>query len=102
MAQRDARHAGLWSADVLHSIRMRSETFRAACPSDAAALDAWWAGSPEGLAGVTSTLVVLDPAPGVREAFRFAQPAAGTRPRYRGYAEAAAAVQTKRPREPDH
>jgi transcriptional regulator with XRE-family HTH domain len=97
--------AGLWSSEVLHVIRMREETFRAACPNDAAPFEAWWAGDVAALAGVTSSLVLLDPGHIVRDAYRFTAPLPATRPRYRGYAEAAEALRDlkqKRPREPDH
>lgn len=35
----------LWSSEVLHTLRLRTETFRAACPDDAEAFGGWWAGS---------------------------------------------------------
>jgi dienelactone hydrolase/transcriptional regulator with XRE-family HTH domain len=34
----------LWSAEVLHVVRLRSETFRALCPDDLDAFTAWWLG----------------------------------------------------------
>jgi transcriptional regulator with XRE-family HTH domain len=80
---------GLWSSEVLHVIRLRDATFRAACPSDDAAFRAWWSGHVPELAGVASTLVLLDPAPAVRDGFRISVPTAATRPRHRGYPDAA-------------
>jgi hypothetical protein len=103
--------AGLWTSEVLHVLRTRAETFRAACPQDAAAFAAWWSGNVETLAEVASSLIVLDPDPGVRDAFRWTGPTSATRSRHRGYADAASALRDdnpfrreneKRPREPDH
>jgi transcriptional regulator with XRE-family HTH domain len=83
--------AALWSAEVLHALRVRTETFKAACPDPAASLrDAWWAGVPPARPGRTSSLVLVDPAPGLSDARRFAELSALSRlrPRYRGYADA--------------
>ncbi len=33
---------GLWSAEVLHALRLRHASFRALCPDDAAGFAAWW------------------------------------------------------------
>jgi len=82
----------LWSAEVLHVLRLRTASFRAVCPDPPDALLAWLAGSAPN-AGVTSTLLILDPiaAPrrrrwiGIEDALR-------AEPRYRGHAEAAAAI----------
>lgn len=84
--------AALWSAEVLHDLRLRTETFNAACPDPAADFRQWWAGvSPPG-ARVTSSLVLLDPSPDTPDARRFAElkDAQRVRPRYRGYADAVA------------
>ena len=81
--------AALWSAEVLHSLRIRTETFRAICPDDSSAFEQWWSGNPP-RTGKTSTLVVLDPlAVGRQRPFMSLDEALTTRPRHRGYAEAA-------------
>jgi transcriptional regulator with XRE-family HTH domain len=82
--------ASLWSAEVLHSLRMRPETFRALCPEDSSAFEQWWSGNPP-RTGKTSTLVVLDPlAFGRQRQLISLDESLTTRPRHRGYAEAAA------------
>jgi hypothetical protein len=86
--------AALWSSEVLHVLRQREATFRAACPDGAEPVRAWWAGQPP-TSGSTSSLILLDPAPGVRASFRIAEPTPTTRPRHRGYAEAAAALRSE-------
>ena len=86
--------AALWSSEVLHVLRQREATFRAACPDGAQPVRAWWAGQPP-TSGSTSSLILLDPAPGVRASFRIAEPNPTTRPRHRGYAEAAAALRSE-------
>jgi transcriptional regulator with XRE-family HTH domain len=108
--------AALWSSEVLHVLRMREATFRAACPDGIEPVRAWWTGGRPANRGVTSSMVLLDPAPGVRAAFRIGEVAPATRPRYRGYAEAAEALRAswgapsrprpgrehKTPERPDH
>lgn len=80
----------LWSAEMLHSIRLRTESFRSICPDPAGAFAAWWRGDPPA-SGKTSTLIVLDPAAtGRQRAFIDLDGALNARPRYSGYAEAAA------------
>jgi hypothetical protein len=84
--------AVLWSADVLHVLRLRTATFRAICPDSGDAFAGWWSGRELG-EGATSELVVLDPAPDVGRARRWItvdEALAGARPRYRGYSDAAA------------
>lgn len=84
----------LWSAEVLHSLRLRQESFRSICPDPANAFAAWWNGSPPD-AGVTSSLIVLDPvAAGRQRRFIGFDEAISARPRHRGYAEAAARLMT--------
>jgi hypothetical protein len=84
--------AALWSAEVLHALRLRTETFRTLCPDPPDALAHWWLGSPA-RTGTASTLVALDPiAVGRRRAFVGLNEALVVRPRYRGYADAAATV----------
>jgi hypothetical protein len=82
--------AALWSAEALHAIRLRTETFRARCPDPAHAFVAWW-DSSRPAAGVTSTLIVFDPAPDVGRRRRFEALEAIRRvdPRYRDDADAA-------------
>jgi transcriptional regulator with XRE-family HTH domain len=80
---------GLWTSEVVHAVRLRETTFRVTAPDPADRFRAWWNGDPSQLRGNTSSLVLFDPAPGVRNAFRLGEPGATTRPRYRGYAEAA-------------
>ena len=85
--------AALWSAEMLHALRLRTQTFKAACPDPASSLrDHWWVGVPVAQRGRTSALVLIDPDPGISEARRFADldDLERIRPRYRGYADAAA------------
>ncbi len=82
--------AGLWSSEVLHVLRLRTETFRALCPDDPGATQAWWAGVPPS-SGSSSTLIVLDPlAHGRQRPFIGLAEALDARSRSRGYADAAA------------
>lgn len=85
--------AALWSAEVLHSLRLRPESFRSLCPDPADAFSAWWAGkAPK--SGATSAMVVLDPlAVGRQRGYTDLADALGVaRPRHRGYADAASKV----------
>ena len=83
--------ACLWSAEVLHALRLRTESFRAVCPDAPEDFAAWWRGVPPSH-GISSTLVILDPSTSGR-----ARPWVGfdgalrVRPRFRGYADAASA-----------
>lgn len=82
----------LWSAEVLHTLRLRRSTFRALCPDDAAAFAMWWAGTPP-TSGITSSFVLLDPVErprarrwiGLEDALR-------AEPRHRDYAAAVATM----------
>ena len=81
---------GLWSAEVIHSIRLRSATFSVLCPDSDARLRAWLSGAPP-RTGASSSLVLLDPF-----AKRLGQGIvgldgvlAGARPRLRDYRDAA-------------
>ena len=86
--------AALWSSEVLHALRLRTASFRALCPDSTQAFQAWWEGSPPKV-GASSTLVVLDPAAAGRQrAWISLDEALTARPRYRGYAHAAARVTT--------
>jgi transcriptional regulator with XRE-family HTH domain len=79
----------LWSAEVLHTLRVRGETFRSACPDPLDDFEDWWAGRIPIGRRPTSTLVILDPSPGRRAAFAGLAALPTLRPRYRGYADAA-------------
>ena len=85
--------AALWSSEVLHVLRLRQATFRRDLPRHVDAFAAWWARIAAS-EGVTSALVVLDPD---RRCRRAASAGSGPtrrhdRPRYRDYADAAAAL----------
>jgi transcriptional regulator with XRE-family HTH domain len=91
--------AGLWSAEVIHSIRLRSATFSVLCPDPDDRLRAWFSGSPPA-GGVTSSLVLLDPLARRRSQAMISLEAvlAGARPRLRGYRDAAERLRsTRRP-----
>ncbi len=82
----------LWSAEVLHTLRLHSASFAAICPDDPGWLEAWLTGQPVP-DGVTSTLIVLDPAARPRERLFVSRvDAAPVRPRHAGYADALAAL----------
>lgn len=86
--------ACLWSSEVLHAIRLRRASFAALCPDPPDALHAWLRGEPP-TAGVSNSLVVLDPL--VRFGSRRRTIAAIDEPprldpRHRGYADAAEAL----------
>ena len=86
--------ACLWSSEVLHTIRLRRATFGALCPDAPDALEAWLLGEPPA-AGVTSCLVLLDPLVPFgsrRRTIAPVQEPPRLEPRYRGYADAAAAL----------
>ncbi len=89
--------ACLWSAEVLHAIRLRRASFDALCPDPPDALLAWLTGE-QPAAGVTSTLVVLDPLVPFgsrRRTIAAVGPAdepPRLNPRFRGYADAAEAL----------
>jgi len=82
----------LWSAEVLHVLRLRTATIRAICPGSGNAFEAWWSGTGPG-PGTSSELIVLDPAASLGRARRWItldEALTATRPRYRGYADVAA------------
>jgi transcriptional regulator with XRE-family HTH domain len=82
--------AALWSAEVLHVVRLRMASFEAICPDPTDAFAAWWDGD-EPRPGESSSLVLFDPLPGQRRSRRRwvgLGAAAGIEPRYRGYADA--------------
>lgn len=78
----------LWSAEVLHWLRLRPESFRSLCPDPSEAFAAWWAGQVPST-GVSSSLVLLDPlASGRQRVFVGLNEAITTaKPRHRGYAD---------------
>jgi transcriptional regulator with XRE-family HTH domain len=79
----------LWSSEVLHSLRLREQSFRAICPDDHSAFESWWEGTPP-TNGVTSAFVVLDPlATNKQRSWIGLDEALTARPRHRGYADVA-------------
>ncbi len=80
----------LWSAEVLHSLRLHAATFRATCPDPPERIATWLDGQPP-TRGKSSSLVVLDPfATGRQRRWVDLETAlASARPRYSGYADAA-------------
>jgi hypothetical protein len=79
----------LWTAEVLHTLRIRTATFRALCPEPADGFAAWWAGSPP-TSGTTACLVLFDPcAAGRQRSFVGLDDALRAGPRHRGYAAVA-------------
>lgn len=82
--------AGLWSAEVIHALRLRRASFRALCPDGHDGLDGWLRGRPP-TAGTSSSFVLLDPFATGRHARMVGLERAihGVRPRMRGYADAA-------------
>lgn len=84
----------LWSAEVLHALRIRQASFRGVCPDRTDDFLAWWDGGVAHAGPPTSALVLLDPHPDLARRSRFADldAAMHIRPRYRGYSEALAAL----------
>lgn len=82
----------LWSAEVMHTVRLRPESFRSACPDPETDFLGWWSGQRPANHGVSSTFVLVDPVPDVSDTRRFGSldDALRARPRYRDYADAAA------------
>ena len=84
----------LWSAEVLHALRLRTATFTAIAPDAPLAFEAWWdRRAPE--PGTTTSLVIFDPLPGERHSRRRWVGLSEVRrvePRYRDYAEALSAL----------
>lgn len=81
----------LWSAEAMHLIRIRTESFRSACPDPPTDFSSWWTGQPPLAHGVTSGFVLMDPATDISDRRRFGtfDDALRARPRYRDYAAAA-------------
>ncbi len=86
----------LWTAEVLHTLRLRTASFRAVCPDPPGDLAAWWSGAPPAAATrASSTLVIFDPLAGLRATrrrFVGLDEVRTIEPRYRGYAAALEAV----------
>lgn len=84
----------LWSAEVLHTVRLRDASFRSVCPNPSDNFFGWWDGRVPEPGPPTSTLVVVDPRAELGRRTRFADldAALSVRPRYRGYAEASASL----------
>ena len=86
--------ACLWSSEVLHAIRLRRASFAALCPDPPDALQAWLRGEPPA-AGVSSSLVVLDPLVPFgsrRRTIAAVEEPPRLDPLHRGYADAAEAL----------
>jgi transcriptional regulator with XRE-family HTH domain len=87
--------AALWSSEVQHALRLRTSSFRALCPDQANAVEAYWDGAPP-TSGSSASLIVLDPgAIGKRREWIDLDSALTARPRYRGYSDAAASLARK-------
>ncbi|MEP7158833.1 MAG: hypothetical protein ABI797_05360, partial [Chloroflexota bacterium] len=81
--------AALWSSEVVHALRLRTESFLAICPQPPEAFAAWWSGHPPAT-GKSSCLVVMDPlASGRQRAFANLDEAVRARPLHRGYVDVA-------------
>jgi len=84
----------LWSSEILHTLRLRSESCRVLCPADGSAFGAWWTGHPPPQSQRTAELVVLDPlARGRQRTYISLSEALTAKPRYSGYAETAVLLQ---------
>jgi hypothetical protein len=80
----------LWSAEVIHAVRLRRASFASVCPDPTDAFAAWWSGT-EPPPGTSSTFVLFDPIPGTRRSRKRwvgLEAIDRTEPRYRGYAHA--------------
>jgi len=87
----------LWSAEALHTLRLREASFRSVCPDPPDDFAAWWLGTPPDAAASRSTLVIFDPLPGKRSSRRRWVGLDQLRivdPRYRGYANALEQLRT--------
>jgi transcriptional regulator with XRE-family HTH domain len=83
----------LWSAEALHTLRLREASFRSVCPDPASDFGTWWDGTPPEGNGQKSTLVLFDPLPGQRSTRRRWVGLGDlhtVEPRYRGYSDATA------------
>jgi hypothetical protein len=83
----------IWSAEVLHTLRLREATFRSVCPDPGDEFGTWWDGTAPAGDGQKSTLILFDPLPGQRSTRRRWVGLDDLRtvdPRYRGYSDAVA------------
>ena len=89
---------GLWSGELLRTLRLRRETFRSLCPDLIDSFEAWWNGHPR-TAGRTSAFVLLDPFAGgqMRTYVDLETAIASARPRVRDYADAARRIASRQP-----
>ncbi len=90
--------AGLWSADVLHVVRLRTASLRGACPDPATHWAEWWAGTPP-VSGRHSSMIVWDPLEGTRrdrDRWVSLEEIGGVRPRYRDYRDSLQALRNAR------
>jgi hypothetical protein len=80
----------LWSAEVIHAVRLRSATIRALAPDDEERLLSWLRGEPPA-SGRSRSFVLLDPFATGRQPrlVGLERILAGVRPRVRGYFDAA-------------
>lgn len=88
---------GLWSAEVVHVLWLRSATFQALCPDPGDRLSAWMRGQPPAT-GRSSSSILLDPFASRRQAATVELAGALTtvKPRVRGYREAADRIRSGR------
>lgn len=85
----------LWTAEVVHPLRLRTASFAALCPDGTDAIERWWAGEPP-TSGSSSGLIALDPvANGRQERFVGLDRALTARPRHRGYADVRALIEAR-------
>jgi hypothetical protein len=85
--------AVLWSSEAIHALRLHPATFAAVCPDPPDAFEAWWRGDAAApWSAVSSTLVLLDPDRVTNRHRPWTALTDATRPRYRGYADAAATL----------
>jgi transcriptional regulator with XRE-family HTH domain len=77
-----------WTADCLHVLRLRGVTIRSLGPDAPDAFARWWDGARPVAIGITSTVVVFDPAERLRApAWARLDDLGALRPRHRGYAD---------------
>ena len=90
--------AGLWSAEVIHAVRLRRATFGTLWQDTEDRLPGWLAGNPP-VGGVSSSLVLIDLFAKRRSGSiaGLQRVLAGARPRVRGYREAAGRLRAERP-----
>jgi transcriptional regulator with XRE-family HTH domain len=91
--------AGLWSSGVIHVVRLRPASFRAACPDPTDAFAAWWTGGGAATWRLQHVRPVRSPAGGRRSSPRRwvgPEAVATVEARYRGYADAVARLREAR------